>query len=119
MDEREGMGLAARLGRYKYVLLVAAAGLALLLWPTGESGEREAAPALVTEEARLGALLSKMEGVGHSEVLLSASGAAVVCQGADNASARLAITEAVRCYTGLGADQIVIFKSIESWREEP
>ena len=104
--------------RYKYVLLVAAVGLALLLWPSGGSKEDGAATTAVTEEARLESLLSKMKGVGRSEVLLSDKGAAVVCQGADSATTRLAITDAVRCYTGLGADQIVIFKSSESWRDE-
>ena len=39
---------------------------------------------------------------------------AVVCQGADAGSVRLAVTEAVRCYTGLGADRIEIFKMNES-----
>ncbi len=115
MDE-EKKSLAAVLGRYRYVLLVAAVGLALLLWPTGGNG-REESPAEATEEARLEALLSNMEGVGRTQVLLSDRGAAVVCQGADNASVRLAVTDAIRCYTGLGADEIVIFKSINSWRE--
>ena len=105
------------LDRWKYVLLVAAAGLVLLLWPSGQNAP--AADADLTEEARLEALLSAMEGVGKTEVLLSESGAAVVCQGADNASVRLNITDAMRCYTGLGADKIAIFKMNESWRDEP
>lgn len=37
-------------------------------------------------------------------------GAVVLCQGADSASVRLAIVEAVRCATGLGADQISVLK---------
>lgn len=37
-------------------------------------------------------------------------GAVVICQGADNASVRLAIVEAVSCATGLGADQISVLK---------
>lgn len=112
-----GEALRERVGRWKYVLLVGAVGLGLLLWPSG--GSRPAGPeAEVTEEARLEKLLSAMEGVGRSEVLLSESGAAVVCQGADSVSVRLDITEALRCYTGLGADKIVIIKMNESWREE-
>ncbi len=110
-------GLLEKAGRLKYALAAAAVGLALLLWPggrTADGGEGD-----MTEEARLQALLSSMEGVGRSEVLLSEKGAAVVCQGADSATARLDITEAVRCYTGLGADKIVIFKMNESWRDEP
>ena len=114
--------LLERLGRWRYVLLVAAVGLGLLLWPTG----RTAAPSSLTqgfsssqssEEERLASLLSAMEGVGRVQVLLSENGAAVVCQGADSAAVRLDVAEAMRCYTGLGADRIVIYKMNESWRE--
>jgi len=34
----------------------------------------------------------------------------VVCEGAADPSARLAVSQAVRCYTGLGAHEIAIFK---------
>lgn len=116
-DRKEA--LLERLGRWKYVLLVAAVGLGLLLWPAaGESAYPAQAESGSSEEARLAALLSAMEGVGRSEVLLSENGAAVVCQGADSGTVRLHITEAMRCYTGLGADKIVIFKMNESWREQ-
>ncbi len=37
-------------------------------------------------------------------------GALIVCQGGDNPSVKLAIVEAVRCVTGLGADQITVVK---------
>lgn len=37
-------------------------------------------------------------------------GAVVVCQGGDNPQVRLAIVEAVRCATGLGANQICVEK---------
>lgn len=37
-------------------------------------------------------------------------GAIVVCQGADDPSVRLAVVEAVRCVTGLGADEISVQK---------
>jgi stage III sporulation protein AG len=40
-------------------------------------------------------------------------GAVIVCQGADNAAVRLALTEAVSALTGLGSDRISIVK----WRE--
>lgn len=111
MADRQGR-FRELIDRWKYVLLVAAAGLGLLLWPSGAlSGETVPDQ---TEEARLEALLYSMEGVGQVEVLLSDSGAVVVCQGADSVSVRLAVTEAVRCYTGLGADKIVIFKMNEN-----
>ena len=115
----EGYNKASALfDRWKYVLLVAAVGLGLMLWPSG-STRADSDGLEATEEARLEKLLSSMEGVGQAEVLLSESGAAVVCQGADDAAARLHITEAMRCYTGLGADKIAIFKMNESWRDEP
>ena len=51
-----------------------------------------------------------MQGVGQVELLLSEEGAVVVCQGAEDAGVCLRITRAVRCYTGLGADKVQIFK---------
>lgn len=112
-----GEAFMERVGRWKYVLLVAAVGLGLLLWPSDRTHAEEPVEE-VTEEARLERLLSAMEGVGRSEVLLSENGAAVVCQGADSASVRLDITQALERYTGLGADRIAIFKMHENWREE-
>ena len=37
-------------------------------------------------------------------------GAVIVCEGADNAGVRLAVVEAVRSVTGLGADHITVLK---------
>lgn len=98
-----------KLAEFRYVLLVAAVGLALLLWPSGASGTA-GDDAHSAEETRLAALLEQIEGVGHTQVLLSDSGAVVVSEGAGQASVRLAITQAVRCYTGLGANEVTIFK---------
>lgn len=100
-------GVKERLGSWKYVLLVAVVGLALLLIPSG--AEKEPGEA-ASEEARLEALLGRMEGVGEVQVLLSEKGAAVVCQGADNAVVRLGICEVLRCYAGLGTDRVQVFK---------
>ena len=109
MNERL-RALAKRLAGYQYVLLVAAVGLALMLWPSGGgSGGGDDTGAASSEEARIAGLLTGIEGVGQARVLLSDSGAVVVCAGADSAAVRLRVTQAVRCYTGLGADDIVIF----------
>ena len=94
---------------YQYVLLVAAAGILLLLWPA--SGASAAGEEGETEETRIAALLSGIEGVGEASVLLSENGAVVVCPGADDASVCLRIAQAVKCYTGLGADDVRIFKA--------
>ena len=107
--------LLERAGRWRYALLAAAVGLALLLWPAGGRQENSAEGA---EEARLASLLEAMEGVGRAQVRLSENGAAVVCQGADSPTVRLDVTQAMRCYTGLSSDRIVIFKMNESWREQ-
>ena len=37
-------------------------------------------------------------------------GAVILCQGADSSAVRLAVVEAVRCVTGLGADAISVLK---------
>lgn len=96
-----------RLGSMKYALLVAAFGLVLLLWPSGGSGAGARAE---SEEERLEVLLERIEGVGEAHLLLSDSGAAVVCAGADSDRVRLEICQALQCYTGLGSDRIRIFK---------
>ena len=103
----------------KYVLLVLALGLLLLLLPTGSSTQPEeaAADALVStgvslerEGEKLSALLAATQGVGRAEVLLSHSGAVVLCDGAASASVRLTVTNAVASYTGLGCDKIQVMK---------
>ena len=101
--------LKERLFSARYVLIVTAVGLLLLLWPTGGgmAGEENLSQG---EEARVEAILSRIEGVGQAELLLSEQGVVVVCQGADDAGVRLRVTQAVRCYTGLGADKVQIFK---------
>ncbi len=98
----------SKAGSMKYILLLAAVGLLLLLWPSG--GQVNGESGATGEESRLEAVLTAMEGVGAADVLLSESGAVVVCEGADSAGVCLRITQAVRCYTGLGADKVQIFK---------
>lgn len=97
-----------KLSGLRYALLVAAVGLVLLLWPFGASGAEDTG-AETAEEQRIEALLTRIEGVGQTRVLLSDSGAVIVCEGAESSSVRLAVTQAVRCYTGLGANEVTIF----------
>ena len=67
-------------GKYKYVLLVVLVGAALLLWPSGglkTTGEAQtAAPesqtdTLLETEARMKEILSKIDGVGELELMLT------------------------------------------------
>ncbi|MCD8099251.1 MAG: hypothetical protein LUE06_01535 [Oscillospiraceae bacterium] len=113
------MTKAARtLAANKYVLLVLAAGLALLAWPSAAEGAdtgggdalAATGTALTTEAERLADFLENTEGVGKAQVLLSSEGAVVVCDGADSAAVRYAVTGAVGAYTGLGSDKITIIK---------
>ena len=151
--------------KYKYVLLLAAVGLALLLWPSaGKASQAAATPEAQTDAAKvmgqqLEQVFSEIKGVGSVRVLLTVrsgtetvyaydqnktasksegsassgntltlvtagggepvvvrteapvfSGAVVVCEGAESAQVRLALTEAVRSLTGVTADNIVIVK---------
>lgn len=111
-----------KLAANKYVLIVLLLGLVLLLLPNS-SEKKSAAQAeytadaleatgvsLETEGGKLEALLSQIQGVGRAEVLLSKNGAVVVCDGADLATVRLDVTDAVMSYTGLGSDKISVMK---------
>lgn len=115
------LGAAARtLAKNRYVLAVLVLGLVLLLLPRASEKESAAAGAgsplaasgipLDTESGRLAELLARIDGVGDAAVLLSERGAVVVCAGADSARVRLAVTNAVSAYTGLGSDKITVMK---------
>ncbi|MGI5986192.1 MAG: hypothetical protein GXY01_01150 [Clostridiales bacterium] len=136
----------------KYALIVLAAGLLLILLPTGNKPEDKAerneikAPefSITDEESRLEKQLCKIRGAGRVSVLLSVEGspsrelansgdetlvvsengkervvelyyvnpeymgAIIVCDGADSAEVRLAITKAVSAYTGLSTNKITV-----------
>ncbi len=109
--------LMDRLGSLRYVLIIAAVGVLLMLLPA-RNGGGASAEAEESEEIRIAGLLERIEGVGHAQVLLSEHGAVIVADGADSAAVRLRVTQAVRCYTGLGADEVQIFKTESSWRDE-
>lgn len=142
--------------KYKYPILVVLVGLGLMLLP-GKTEPEPQEPAETVQspdlEARLAAILARIDGVGQVRVLLTEEtgrenvyqtdtqtdadrqsedtvlvedaartetglirrtleptyrGAVILCQGADQPSVRLAIVEAVRCVTGLGADRISV-----------
>ncbi len=104
----------------KYVIVVILLALALLLLPEGRKAEETALSGgdaleatgvpLSTESEKLETLLSQIEDVGRARVLLSKNGAVVVCDGAELATVRLDVTNAVMAYTGLGSDKISVMK---------
>ena len=138
--------------KHKYAVLVLLIGIVLMLIPTTDRTTADKAPTESKEEQNISEeltrILSKIEGVGKVEVMLTLAvgeqavyetdedgdvviitdadrtesgliheihgpiyqGAIVVCQGADRASVRLAIVEAVSNVTGLAFDRISVLK---------
>ena len=86
MNGKEAAGKQVRkliklLERYKFVLLVAVAGAALLLLPSGDSGQAERAEQpvygefdLEELEEKLSRTLSEVEGAGEVQVILTVKG---------------------------------------------
>ena len=89
--------------RFKFPLLILALGIIFMLSsPSGKNAE--------TKDVSLCEALSLTQGVGEAYVLISENGVVVVCDGAGNAGVRMEIMEAVKAYTGFGADKITILK---------
>ena len=103
------------LGKYRYVLLVALAGLALMLLPGG-NGQEEPIQPLPPEdslESRLEEILSRIDGAGEVAVLLTQSqdgetfyqtegedGKTVLITGADRSESGLVRTSRAPVYQG-------------------
>ena len=159
--------LSAGISKFRLPLLIFAAGLLLMLLPTGKRSTQAvqmAAQAAQTQELtpsqeEMEAILSRIDGVGRGDLLLTLrtsgasvyqtdtrtvtsgsgtteecqtvfgqtsgsgkepvvqttlapqyQGALVVCDGADRASVRLAVVQAVTSLTGLGSNQIAVVK---------
>lgn len=158
--------LRASIGKYKWILLVLAIGLLLMVFPEEKKEAISSSAAMERQEVKQNSLqkeleqiLSQMEGAGKVQVLLTEAmgqqtfyqtdqnvrktmdseeiqkdtviltqadrsggglvsridppkflGAVVLCQGADKATVRLAVVEAVATATGLGADKISVCK---------
>ena len=159
--------LSAGISKFRLPLLIFAAGLLLMLLPTGKRSTQAvqtAAQAAQTQELtpsqeEMEAILSRIDGVGRVDLLLTLrtsgasvyqtdtrtvtsgsgtteecqtvfgqtsgsgkepvvqttlapqyQGALIVCDGADRASVRLAVVQAVTSLTGLGSNQIAVVK---------
>ena len=153
-NKTELPGALRGLAKNRLALLLLAAGLVILLLPSGGSGTKKtaaqgvSAPAfsVTDEEKRLSCELTRIKNVGRVSVLLSVEGSAqrelaqsenktlvvsqnggeavvdlhyvnptykgavVVCDGADDAEAKLAVVSAVESYTGLTSDRITVMK---------
>ena len=103
---KETKQILAKLGQIKYPLLMLALGVFLLLLP-GKSAPENAAE---NQDQLLQQTLARTEGVGEVWVITSENGAVVVCQGAEDAKARLDIIRAVYAYTGFSSDKITVLK---------
>lgn len=103
------------LNRYKYALVVVAAGLCLLLLPTGGDGGAPAPPAegesfdLAGFEARLEEVLSRVEGAGDTRVVLTlrSDGLRVLAQDSRRDKDGSITTDVVTVGKGTGAQEVV------------
>ena len=159
--------LSAGISKFRLPLLIFAAGLLLMLLPTGKRSTQAVQTAaqaaqtqkLTPSQEEVEAILSRIDGVGRVDLLLTLrtsgasvyqtdtrtvtsgsgtteecqtvfgqtsgsgkepvvqttlapqyQGALVVCDGADRASVRLAVVQAVTSLTGLGSNQIAVVK---------
>lgn len=93
------------LDKCKYPLLILILGVVLMLLPTGTEKNETA-----EGDERIQQMLSRVEGVGEAQVIISDSGVVVVCRGAENAAVKLDIIRAISSYTGFGSDRITILK---------
>jgi hypothetical protein len=115
---KESIGKVIKgLGAYKYVLLVIAVGLLLLLWPnapptsiTDDIPLSAEQVAVHTLEQALKEQLNRIDGVGRAELLLTENGALVVCDGAADPGIRMKVLEAVSSVTNLSYDKISVIK---------
>ena len=91
--------------KYRYVLLVILAGLALMLLPTGSGKETVSAAPQAQEESleqRLEQILSRIQGAGKVAVMLTeASGPEVIYQTDGDGKDTVLVTDAARNEQGL------------------
>lgn len=158
MDSESGKQQLTRfLKKHQFIILAVLIGVFLMVFPTRENElQEEMIPEVTVSpdlETELAAILSRISGVGKTEVLLTEAvgrdvlyqmdtgynagnfdtvivtgqnreetglvkqilppvyrGAVVVCEGADSASVRFSVTEAVKSVTGLSSNCITVLK---------
>lgn len=99
--------LKKRLAKYKYPAIILLIGIMFIIMP---AGTKSAEPELKGEAELLKEILSKSEGIGRLDVIMSDKGVVVVCDGANDANVRLNIIRAVSSYTGFTSDKISILR---------
>lgn len=124
-DGRE-LGILKLLGKYKFVLLVAVIGVALMLWPTGTKSEslgetlvekNDSCDDVQKLESSMEDILKKIQGVGRVDVMLTLQSSGELILAADtvlrysgnpqNPSDYNRASETVVVSSGNGADVIV------------
>lgn len=110
------------LGKYKYVLLVMALGVVLLLLPTGGGGEKESAQAAPTADAfdldafesKLEKALSQVAGAGKTQVVLTLDSGSrqVLAQDQDRDREGSYATETVTLGRGSGQQEVVPLQTL-------
>ena len=106
-----------RLGGYKYVLLVIAAGAVLLLWPeappqsASEAGEPAPSFSVEELEAELEQILSRVEGAGEVTVMLTVEAGTQRVLAQDTVfSDQEESSQTVVISTGSGSEEAVVVK---------
>ena len=112
------LGWSKRLGPYKYVLLVIAAGAVLLLWPEHTDGQATV-PAVQEEETfsvenmenQLEEILGQIEGAGQVSVMLTVkSGMERILAQDGTLSSEEESVQTVVISTGSGTEEVVVLK---------
>ena len=108
------LGWSKRLGPYKYVLLVIAAGAVLLLWPEHTDGQATV-PAVQEEETfsveNMEEILGQIEGAGQVSVMLTVkSGMERILAQDGTLSSEEESVQTVVISTGSGTEEVVVLK---------
>jgi stage III sporulation protein AG len=110
--KQKAAGLAKKLGAYKYVLLVIAAGALLLLWPEQDTVDVEETAVSSEEnfsvealERKLETVLSQIDGAGSVSVMLTVKTGMERVLAQDSSGEN---TETVVISTGSGKQEVVL-----------
>ncbi len=92
------------------VVILGLAGMGCIL--LSETMPERASPENTAMESRLTELLSRMEGVGEAQVLVTEEGAVIVCTGGDSPAVQERVLRAACTACGFPSNQVYIAKLI-------